>query len=78
MRKTLLVSCFLTVLALGLNSCHKCYTCSLTTTEIVNDKDSTITLTTELCNGKNGAGSQTNFNSALNDIEANGYICNPK
>jgi hypothetical protein len=76
MRKTLLVGSFLTILAIGLNSCHKCYTCSLTTTEIVNDKDSSIILTTEVCNGKNGAGA--NLNVALQDIEANGYICNPK
>jgi hypothetical protein len=76
MRKTVLISSFFVILAIGLNSCHKCSVCTITTTEIVNDKDSTLVLSTEVCNGKNGAGD--NYKSAIQDIEANGYTCVPK
>jgi hypothetical protein len=78
MKKALLFSSLLIFLAVGMNSCKKCYVCTITTTEIINDKDSTVTLSTEQCSGKNGAGSSANLNSAIQDIEANGYICTPK
>ena len=76
MRKTILISSALIILALGMDSCKKCTKCTLTTNEVINSKDSTVVLTTEICNGKNGAGA--NYNVTIKDIEANGYLCTPE
>jgi len=76
MRKTILISGALIILALGIDSCKKCSKCTLTTTEVVNSKDSTVVHSTEICNGKNGAGA--NYKVTIQDIEANGYICTPE
>ena len=76
MRKTIIISSALIILVLGMDSCKKCTKCTLTTSEVISSKDSTIVITTEICNGKNGAGA--NYNVTVQDIEANGYICTPE
>jgi hypothetical protein len=76
MRKTFSICCLMFLLAIGMGSCRKCYTCTLTTTELINSRDSTVVLNTQVCDGKNGAGA--NLNVAVQDIEANGYICTSK
>ena len=73
MKKALLFSSLLVFLAVGMNSCKKCSVCTLTTTEIVNDKDSTLVLSLTICNTKNNAG--PDYKVTLQDVEANGYIC---
>ena len=76
MKKTILTGSLLLVFALGMNSCKKCYICTKTIVENRNNvTDSTINLQTEVCGGKNGAGSSQNVNTAVQDIEATGYIC---
>jgi hypothetical protein len=59
-----------------MNSCKKCYTCTLTTSEVLFNRDTTVVLTVEQCSGKNGAGA--NLNVAVKDLEDNGYTCTPK
>ena len=76
MRKAILTSFVLIALALSMNSCKKCYTCSLTTSEVIFGRDTTLVLSKEVCNGKNGAGA--NLNTAVQDMEATGYICTSK
>lgn len=76
MRKVILTSSALVILALSMNSCKKCYVCSLTTTEVLFNRDTTLVLSVEQCSGKSGAGS--NLNVAVQDMESNGYICTPK
>ncbi len=76
MGKNILISGLLVVLALGMNSCKKCYVCTQTITESVYSVvDSTVYLKTEVCSGKNGTGSRTNLNATIQDMEANNYIC---
>jgi hypothetical protein len=76
MKKGIFTCAMLIVLALGMNSCKKCYKCTQTVTESINGvTDSTLVLTNEQCSGKNGAGPVQNLNSAVADMEANGYIC---
>jgi len=76
MGKTILISALLMISAFSMNSFKKCYVCTQTIQETVNNvTDSTINLRTELCSGKNGAGPKANLTAAVNDIEANGYIC---
>ncbi len=77
MRKTIFISSALVILALSMNSCKKCYICTMTTQETINNvTDSTVLLKTEVCSGKNGAGA--NANVAIQDLESNGYTCTPK
>jgi len=76
MKKALLISSLLVFLVFAMNSCKKCSVCTITTNEIVNDKDSTIVLSTTICNTKNNAG--TSYKLTIQDVEANGYICSPQ
>ena len=76
MRKVILTSSALVILAISMNSCKKCYTCTRTTTETLFNRDTTLVLTVEQCSGKSGAGA--NLKVAIQDIEATGYICTPK
>ena len=77
MKKAILLSVSLLILAVSMNSCKKCYKCVLSKEQVVNSKDTVITLQNELCNkGSQGAGA--NLSIAIKDIEANGYICTPE
>ena len=76
MKKVIFTSSILVILALSMNSCKKCYMCTLTTREIINSVDSTVLLKSEQCSGKNGAGA--NLNTAIQDIESVGYVCKPE
>jgi hypothetical protein len=77
MKKAILLGGTLFFLAMGLNSCSKCYNCSLSYRQVVNNNDSLITLKNELCSGgKEGAGA--NLDVTIKDLEANGYICTQK
>jgi hypothetical protein len=75
MRKVILLSAVLVVLAVGMNSCKKCYNCSYRyTTKNASGNDSIVNLTTQICNhGSQSAGN--NLNVAVQDLEANGYTC---
>lgn len=76
MKKVSIVVALVGVFALTFTSCKKCSVCTLTTTETIYSKDTTVTLSVEICNNKSGAGA--NYNVALQDVEANGYICTQK
>ena len=76
MKKTILIGSLLAISVLGMNSCKKCYVCTKTVVENRNSvTDSTVHLQTEICSGKNGAGPSLNLNTAVADIESNGYTC---
>ena len=78
MKKTILLSASLLILAVGINSCKKCYVCTLPQkSQTSSGSDTTIILSSELCNkGDQGAGD--NLKVAVADEEKNGYICRPK
>ena len=76
MRKVILTSSALVILALSMNSCKKCYVCKNTTTETLFGRDTTLVLTVEQCSGHSGTGA--NLKVAIQDIESTGYICTPK
>jgi hypothetical protein len=78
MKKAILLGASLFILAISMNSCKKCYLCTLNqASHGSSGADTVIVLKSELCNkGSEGAGS--NLKVAVADEERNGYICKPE
>ena len=77
MKKAILLSASLLILAASMSSCKKCYMCTLSQQKVINGQDTLVVLKSELCNqGAQGAGN--NLKVAVADVEANGYICKPE
>lgn len=78
MKKTILLSASLLLLAIGMGSCKKCYVCTLSQpSQTASGADTSVVLRSELCNkGSEGAGN--NLKSAVSDEERNGYTCVPE